>query len=111
MSARARGEIRNRLLGASSFAAMLVVWVALTGSGPDGVPLRLEWHITAGKHNGPEIPCMAAILLARRIARGDGPAAGAHTAAGLLPLAEFAPEFERWGMVTQLEEGRAGDGA
>ena len=45
---------------------------------------------------------MAAILLARRLARGDGPPPGAHTAAGLLRLDEFAPEFARWGMVTDL---------
>lgn len=43
---------------------------------------------------------MAAILLARRLARGDGPAPGAHTATGLLTLDDFTPEFDRWGMVT-----------
>jgi hypothetical protein len=47
---------------------------------------------------------MPAILLARRLAHGDGPAPGAHAATGLLPLADFAPEFERWGMVTDIED-------
>lgn len=62
------------------------------------------WHIAADHDHGPEIPCMAAILLARRLARGNGPAPGAHAATGLLPLADFAPEFERWGMVTDIED-------
>jgi hypothetical protein len=47
---------------------------------------------------------MAAILLARQLAAGDGPAPGAHTAAGLLPLPAFAPEFKRWGMQTDIVE-------
>jgi hypothetical protein len=52
---------------------------------------------------------MAAILLARRLAAPSGQAlpAGAFTAAGHLGLADFAPEFARWGMVTDLEEGSA----
>ena len=33
MSERPRAEMRNRLLGASSFAAMLLVWIGLTGTG------------------------------------------------------------------------------
>lgn len=78
--------------------------IRLTGSGRTGKPLRLAWHITAGNHNGPEIPCMSAILLARRLARGEGPPAGAHAAAGLVPLQDFAPEFALWGMVTERQE-------
>lgn len=80
--------------------------VRLRGIGHDGQPLRLAWHITAGGHHGPEIPCMAAILLARRLAAGDAMEPGARACVGLLKLEDFAPEFERWGMVTDLvEEG------
>jgi hypothetical protein len=78
--------------------------VRLAGEGSAGAPLRLAWHITAGSFHGPEIPCMAAILLARSLARGAGPPSGAHTAAGLLKLDEFAPEFAQWGMTTEWEE-------
>jgi hypothetical protein len=45
---------------------------------------------------------MAAILLARRLARGDALPMGAHACAGLLTLADFEPEFARWGMVTDV---------
>lgn len=74
--------------------------VKVTGVGTDGAPASARWDIAADDDHGPEIPCMAAILLARRLARGDGPPVGAHTATGLLRLDEFQPEFARWGMVT-----------
>jgi len=54
---------------------------------------------------------MPAILLARRLAWGEGIGIGAHAAMGLLTLAEFEPEFERWVMVTEWnEEGAAAEG-
>lgn len=64
------------------------------------------WHLTAPNDLGPEIPCMAAILLARRLIHGKALATGAHVCMGLLTLADFLPEFERWGMlVDQMDEG------
>ena len=47
---------------------------------------------------------MAAILLARQLAAGQTLPTGAHTSTGLLPLAAFAPEFAKWGMVTDIVE-------
>jgi saccharopine dehydrogenase-like NADP-dependent oxidoreductase len=78
--------------------------VRLRGEAADGVPLQLGWHIMAGNHHGPEIPCMAAILLARRLAHGKALPAGAQPCMGLLALGEFEPEFSRWGMVTEVAE-------
>jgi saccharopine dehydrogenase-like NADP-dependent oxidoreductase len=89
----------------------MVVRLAGIGIGVAAAPLQLAWHITAGSFHGPEIPCMAAILLARKLACGQGPPPGAHTAAGLLALEEFAPEFMRWGMTTHWEEERDSHGA
>ena len=73
--------------------------------------MRREWHITADDDHGPEIPCMAAVLLARRLARGQVPPAGARVCMGLLALEDFRPEFERWGMTTDLVDGGPRDGA
>jgi len=84
--------------------------VRVRGADGAGRAAHRAWHIAADNDHGPEIPCMAAILLARRLARGNGPAHGAHTATGLLPLADFAPEFERWGMVTDIEDETTDDG-
>ena len=78
--------------------------VRVQGSDATGRPARRSWHIAADHDHGPEIPCMAAIVLARKLAAGDAMLPGAHTAAGLLSLGEFAPEFARWGMVTDVVE-------
>jgi hypothetical protein len=80
----------------------------VAGANGDGAPTQRAWHIAADQDHGPEIPCMAAILLARELAAGRGPSPGAHTAAGLLPLGTFAPEFARWDMRTDvLDEAAA----
>jgi saccharopine dehydrogenase-like NADP-dependent oxidoreductase len=76
--------------------------VRVEGTDAQGAVARHAWHIAADDNHGPEIPCMAAILLARRLARGDALPVGAHACAGLLTLPEFAPEFARWGMVTDV---------
>ena len=75
--------------------------VRVEGLDAAGRPSRRAWHIAADDDHGPEMPCMAAVLLARRLAghRAVLPA-GAFTAGGLLTLADFTPEFARWGMVT-----------
>lgn len=76
--------------------------VRLGGSGADGRPLQLAWHISADHNHGPEIPCMPAILLARRLAGGGALPGGAHPCMGWLGLDDFAPEFARWGMLTEM---------
>lgn len=96
--------------GLGSSLGGMVVRVA--GIDAKGRPARRAWHIAADHDHGPEIPCMAAILLARRLAARQPMPLGATTAAGLLTLAEFQPEFTRWGMVTDtLDEEVAPDGA
>ena len=81
--------------------------VRLDGVGPDGRTLSLGWHVTAPDHHGPEIPCMAAILLGRRLAGGAALPAGAGPCTGLLALAAFEPEFRRWGMTTEWTQEAA----
>ncbi len=78
--------------------------VRVSGSNGQGRDTSAAWHIAADNDHGPEIPCMAAILLARRLARGPALPAGAFTATGQLTLADFEPEFARWHMQTDTEE-------
>ena len=80
--------------------------VSVTGHKPDGTRSRLEWHLTADRNLGPEVPCMSALLLTRKIARGEFSFRGASPCVGLLTLADFQPEFRRWGMTTTFEEHR-----
>ena len=80
--------------------------VRVGGLNADSMPARRAWHIAADKDHGPEIPCMAAILLARRLAAGERMESGARACVGLHKLEDFTPEFAKWGMVTDVvEEG------
>jgi hypothetical protein len=81
--------------------------MAVRAEGVDAGGQRVTrgWHLTADHNHGPEIPCMAAIVLARQLAHGGALPAGAHTALGLLPLGAFEPEFAKWGMVMDTVNG------
>ncbi|CAN5595902.1 saccharopine dehydrogenase NADP-binding domain-containing protein [soil metagenome] len=81
--------------------------VRVDGVDAVGQPARRAWHIAADHDHGPEIPCMAAILLARRLAHDEAMPAGAFSAMGLLQLAEFEPEFARWHMATDTLDDMA----
>jgi hypothetical protein len=85
--------------------------VRVRGADAQGRAVQWAWEITAPNHHGPEIPCMAAVLLARKIARGQAFAAGAQACMGLLTLGDFAPEFARWGMATDVREESVHHGA
>jgi len=81
--------------------------VQLTGTRADGSRGRVEWHLTARANHGPEIPCMAAILIARRLAAGTIESRGAFPCMGMLDLAAFESEFARWDISTLVEESAA----
>lgn len=83
----------------SSLGGMVVHVEGLDSAGQRA---RRAWHIAADHDHGPEIPCMAAILLARKLAHGQALPTGAHACMGMLKLAEFEPEFARWGMAIDI---------
>lgn len=76
--------------------------VRVRGQDANGAAAAKAWHIAADDDHGPEIPCMASILLARRLARGESMAAGAYPCVSRHALADFGPEFAKWGMVTDV---------
>lgn len=81
--------------------------VTVVGTGGDGREVTRSWQLAAPARHGPEIPCMPAILLARRLARGEELQTGAYPCIGALKLSEFEPEFNKWGIVTRaLEQPR-----
>jgi hypothetical protein len=81
--------------------------VRVGGLDAQGRQRRAAWHIAADRGHGPEIPCMAAILLARQLARGAAWSPGARACVGLLKLEAFEPEFRRWGMQTDIVDESA----
>jgi len=95
-------QLASWLNGFGSEAGGMLVSVA--GTLADGRSARMDWHLAAPENHGPEIPCMAAVLIARKLANGELTARGALPCTGLLTLAEFEPEFARWGISTVIEE-------
>ena len=81
--------------------------VSVLGTRDDGSPARIEWHLTADSNHGPEIPCMAAILLAQKLVRGEIATRGAFPCMGFLTLADFESEFKRWQIMTVVRDGAA----
>jgi hypothetical protein len=81
--------------------------VSVTGTDSSGRRKRVEWHLVADHNHGPEIPCMPAILLARKLARNEIAERGAYPCMGFLALEDFGPEFARWGIRTSIEERAA----
>jgi NAD(P)-dependent dehydrogenase (short-subunit alcohol dehydrogenase family) len=67
--------------------------VEMRGIGDDGRPKTVVWNLVARRGHGPEIPCIAAIVLARKLAsefaRGIAGPRGAMPCMGLMTLEEF----------------------
>lgn len=78
--------------------------IGVKGLRADGQRIARTWQLTVPAIDGPEIPCMAAILVARRILSGESLPAGAAPCAGLLTLEDFAPEFARWNIHTEIRD-------
>jgi saccharopine dehydrogenase-like NADP-dependent oxidoreductase len=65
------------------------MFVALEGEGLDGAPLRVTWNLLAEKNDGPNVPCGAAIALARKLGADAALRRGAMPCVGLLTIEEF----------------------
>lgn len=81
--------------------------VSVAGARASGARARIDWQLTAEAGHGPEVPCMAAILLARKLARGEISERGAFPCMGFVSLPELEGEFARWRITTVMEERNA----
>lgn len=66
----------------------------LAGEGRDGRPRRVRFFIIARSGHGPYIPCMPAILLARRLARDEVGVRGALPCLDLIGLEDYLGALE-----------------
>lgn len=75
--------------------------MVMEGVGLDGRPLTARWAIIAKSGDGPQIPCVPAILLARRLYEKD-PALtpGAQACVGLVRLEDYLAELQRFDIAT-----------
>lgn len=76
--------------------------IRLEGSGPDGEPMRVEGFMIARQGHGPHIPCLPAVLLARRIAAGEQPAPGARPCLDLIDLDQYLGALEHLDITTTV---------
>ncbi|MDN6860563.1 saccharopine dehydrogenase NADP-binding domain-containing protein [Pseudomonas sp. CAN2814] len=70
------------------------MFVHLRGVDAEQRPLELCWEILAADDHGPNIPCMAAVALARKLAAGQLRQRGATACIGLLTTDEYVAELE-----------------
>jgi hypothetical protein len=65
------------------------MFVTLRGRDAAGRPKRVTWELVAEAHDGANIPCMAAVALRGKLARGEIAQRGAMPCVGLLTLDEY----------------------
>jgi NAD(P)-dependent dehydrogenase (short-subunit alcohol dehydrogenase family) len=68
--------------------------VVLKGLGHAGQACERKWYILADDGDGPQIPCTAAVLIAKKMARGDIASRGAMPCIGMFTLQEFMEELK-----------------
>ena len=61
----------------------------LAGEGRDGRPKRVRFFIVARSGHGPYIPCMPAILLTKKLGRGEITERGAMPCLDLIGLEDY----------------------
>jgi hypothetical protein len=79
------------------------MFVILGGLDLDGRPQERRWFIVARQGEGPQIPTIPAIVLARKAARGELGFCGATACTGLVTLEEYLAELKPYPIETFLE--------
>lgn len=66
-----------------------VMTIQMCGTNRQGEPNGVQWQIVASEGSGPQIPATAAVVLARKLARGDLPGSGARACLDFFSVEEF----------------------
>lgn len=64
-------------------------YMIMSGKGPNGTKKTITFELIARSGDGPYIPCMPAILLARKLANGSISETGAYPCIGFIDLKEY----------------------
>ena len=72
----------------------------ITGENKDGMPLTREWFMIARLGDGPQIPTIPAIVLAKQIVRDELKLAGALPCVGLISLEKYVQELAPFNVQT-----------
>ena len=66
----------------------------IEGISMEGKPLAIKWFIIAKDNNGPQIPCVPAIILSKKIIRNNLLERGAMPCIGMITLDEYMHELQ-----------------
>lgn len=66
----------------------------MKGTDKKGKPIEIKWFIIAKDNDGPQIPCVPAIILSKKIIQGDFHASGAMPCVGMITLDEYMKGLE-----------------
>lgn len=74
--------------------------IVMSGRDHDDRPLERRWFIVARDGDGPHIPTVPAIVLARKTAQGSAPEPGARPCQGLVSLDDYLAELAPYAIRT-----------
>lgn len=77
------------------------------GIGADGNAKVVTWNLTARNNHGPEIPCVPALVLARKLASQQLGVRGAMPCLGMMSLADFDVEVADLDIGWAIDEATA----
>lgn len=81
-----------------------VMQMDLRGHDHAGAPLHLRWRLLAHHGDGPQVPATAAVVLARKLARGRLPGSGARACLDLFTLDELLAELADYAIDTSVQQ-------
>lgn len=93
--------VKRRLSGLGSDTGGM--FVRVVGRDRNGVSRTRTWHLLARSGDGPYVPAIASVILAKRTVGGNGPAPGATACFGLFTLGEFEAEISDLDITCWLE--------
>jgi hypothetical protein len=79
------------------------MFVSVRGRDTRDKACRRDWHLVARSGDGPYVPAIASVILAKRLAAGEGPPPGAQPCFALFALAEFEAEVADLDITCTLE--------
>lgn len=66
----------------------------IKGVNKEGKPIGIKWFIIAKENDGPQIPCVPAIILSKKIIQGKLHTSGAMPCVGMVTLDEYLEELK-----------------
>jgi len=79
----------------------------IKGTNKQGKPLTIKWFIIAQDNDGPQIPCVPAIILSKKIIRDTLHIRGAMPCVGMIMLDEYMKELEGFSIKQHIISDKA----